>query len=298
MKSSLVLATLVSLSTVSAFAGDYYQIGSTWGKHVLKKEDLATASDSVKKAAFGLGEAARHGGSLFYLGKYQGWHIAATNHHVYPGGCREDSIDFPFLDGASVDCVSLIGTWPEIDLTIVVLDVPKKYDELFTSHALKFDFDSDLVPGQKLVNLGFGQHKNPTYSPVVDESDNCMVISPRNASRQMGDVVPNPDPAFNVWSFAHGCENSQGDSGSAILDRSSGKIVGVVWTTKEPKIERVQDNTYVALLTKQPGNADVWAELSYGVPAFKIKEVLTKASKDSNLRQFARDVLADIVSGK
>ena len=85
---------------------------------------------------------------------------------------------------------------------------------------------------------------------------------------------------YKAWSFAHACDISHGDSGSAMIDRKNGDVVGIVWTGKIPKSAMVQSSANLQKIFTGSTPA-VWKELSYAVPAVKIKEVLKKYASDS-----------------
>lgn len=266
---------LTIISSLSAYAGDWAQIGSTWNKAPLTKARFESSSPAVQQAARALGHISG-GASAFYIGKINGKHLGVSNHHVYPGGCRDEMIEFPFMNH-TFRCTNLVGTWPTIDTTIFELSVPKVFEDEIAPYALKFAFDKDIYPGQKLINLGYGHHRNELKQPMLDESDDCKVYSAKNDFRFLADpdtdLYSSDEPPFTVWSVAHGCESSQGDSGSAILDRESGEVVAILWTMKSNRAERFQDSAYLNSLITSPSE-DVWTQMNYGVPVQKVKEII------------------------
>jgi hypothetical protein len=292
MKFMCLLASL--LFTTLALAGDYYQLGSAWSKREVTENDLASGSPALKKAMLSLGRVSG-GATAFYIGKVNGHHLGVSNHHVYPGGCRGEVLNFPFFK-KTYTCTNLVATWIELDTTIFELDVPASDDKELEKAALKFAWHANIYPGQKLLTLGFGHHRNPQLKPVVDESEDCIVISGKNDFRRVLDPVQDPEPEYTVWSIADGCEASQGDSGSAVLDRATGEIVAVLWTTKEPKLERVQDTTFLRNLATTQG-PEVWGELSYASPAPKLREFISAAINNpgSELSEEARATLRALI---
>ena len=58
-----------------------YQVGSEWGKKVVEDSDFIKV-DTLEKIAKGTIKLG--GGTAFYIGKYAGHHVIATNHHVCP----------------------------------------------------------------------------------------------------------------------------------------------------------------------------------------------------------------------
>ena len=101
--------------------------------------------------------------------------------------------------------------------------------------------------------------------------------------------------SYSAWSFAHGCDTSHGDSGSAIVDRATGRPIGIHWTGKVPKSSRVRTSGYLADLLASPSD-DVWSELGYAVPAAKIKEVVSKATRDGSVTPSDASILSAVVA--
>lgn len=291
MKTLGVLFALLGAS--SALANDFYQTGSQWDKRLVTAKDLEAGSPTLKKAMRALGRVTG-GASAFYIGKWNGHHLGVSNHHVYPGGCRGEQIPFPFLK-KSYWCTNLVGTWLEMDMTIFEMDVPAADETLLAGAALKMGFRAEIYPGQKLVNVGFGHHRNPQLLPAADDSEDCMVISGKNDFRRV--QVPD-DPEYNIWSVANGCEASPGDSGSAILDRATGEVVLVLWASKPGKIEKIQDSAFLKQLTQTQG-PEVWTELNYGAPVPKLLELIRRdvADASSSLTPEARTTLKALIEG-
>lgn len=284
MKNAIVFIGLM-IASISSQAGDWAQIGSNWDKAPFTQEKFASASSTTQKAAMALGHISG-GATSFYIGKISGKHLAVTNHHVYPFGCRDEMIEFPFMKH-TFRCTNLIGTWPQIDTTIFELSVPKPFEDEILPHALKFAFEKDVTPGQKLLTMGFGHNRNGLKQPMLDDSEDCKVYSAKNEFRLLLDPDQNlypGDPDFFAWSLAHACESSQGDSGSAILDRETAEVVAILWTMKSNRAERFQDSSYLNSLITNP-NEDVWTQMNYGVPVRKVKEIIAAdvMSADSKL---------------
>jgi hypothetical protein len=93
--------------------------------------------------------------------------------------------------------------------------------------------------------------------------------------RQMADPDRWNPGSYRAWSFAMGCDASHGDSGSAIVDRESGRVMGIIWTGRIPKNPAVQSSQTLTQLFRS-GDEMIWQELSYAVPAPKIKETLER----------------------
>jgi hypothetical protein len=290
----LVLLLSVSLFSVPAVARDYYQAGSQWDKRLFTEADLATASPATVKAAMALGHV-RGGATAFYIGKFAGRHLGATNHHVYPFGCQDEPIQFEFLKKTYI-CARLIGTWADLDLTIFSLRVPPEDEAAIEGHALKFAFKEDVVPGQKLVTIGYGHHRNPNHRPMIDEGPDCMVLSGKNDFRHKAESGGHG--TLRVWSISHGCESSQGDSGSAILDRETGKVVAILWDVTENRPARLQDTAYLESLTRVPNDDDIWNQMNYAGAMPKAYAVIKADVENpaSSLNAIQRDTLRALLA--
>ena len=270
-----------------------YQIGSEWGKKPFSEERADEIEDGYHRAALA---AARVGGATgFVLGEFGGAIVVATNHHVLPHRCPRGDIRFPLLK-ISGRCELFLGTWKEVDLSLVTIQLQRRGSdrEKLLEQARNFDFDNDLYAGQELVTAGFGVANNPFSRLMVNSDSDCVVLSETNDFRKMPDpdaLNPGPD---EVWSFANGCDVSHGDSGSAMVDRSTGKVVGIIWTGKIPKESRIQDSEYVQGLLGS-GSEEIWTQLSYGAPAAKILPLLEESAQSSESER-VREILSAVVA--
>jgi S1-C subfamily serine protease len=265
---------------VSTFMGDVdnYQIGDVWGKLPLDAGQVRSGSAVLRKAARA---TARYAGLMggatgFYMGKFNGQHIMGTNHHVVDGvGCRNVRLIFPFLgtNGVTVKCKRIIGHWTDADFGLIVLDIPASQESLFNGVGVNFAYDKKIEHGTPLLTVGFGIAKNPGQrNMMVNQDNDCKVYSATGDYRLMGDPdTINPGP-YKAWSFAHGCDISHGDSGSAFFDRNTGEMVGIVWTAATPKDPRVLTRDYLDHLDSS--SEEIWTKLGYTVPATKIGDVL------------------------
>ncbi len=249
-----------------------YQIGNEWGKKAVSRDSLRGHNEAFSRAALA---TARYGGATaFYLGKINGHHMMATNHHVMPnaGICNTRSAIFPLL-GKTYHCEKFYGDWTAIDLAFFSITVPADDEAGLEKVGRNFNFQSNLYPGEELVTIGFGVFRNSGRLLMANEDSDCKVFSEKNDARFIADPDGINPADYKAWSFATGCDVSHGDSGSAMVDRVTGDVVGIIWTTATQKPERIRNSKYLdeALKTQQ---ADIWTWLSYAVPAVKMKEVL------------------------
>lgn len=254
-----------------------YQIGPTWDKSevsysfeddaisVVRRTTLATAKLSVMFST----------GTGFIIGEKNGQVLLATNHHVIENQayCNETKVTFEALGFKKLMCDQVITTDTELDLTLFTL---KSTDPVTTKKLL----DSALplskdqpIKGQKLLTMGYGFAGNDRSRMMVDQGADCKTYSETGDTRYMADPdVVNPGP-HKTWVFATGCDVSHGDSGSAIVDKSTGRVVGILSTGKIPKDKRVRSEEYLQKIYQDDAE-DVWTELTYVVPFSKIFEKL------------------------
>lgn len=230
---ALVSITVVSISNRGLAAEEKreYQVGSVWGKYPLTLGLLNSRPDvlPIAKATAHLtysftrndGSRGTKWGSIFYLGKFNGHHIAATNSHLISPGvmagresCGNFELTFHHLTGEpKILCQELIGAWPELDFALLILQPTAGQEKLLQNVGLNFDFNADIEPGAMLFSVGY----SPLGKiPFLVEDQDCRVFSGKNLFK----LLPNPDDhsiSFKpkeAWSFANGCDSSLfGDCG-------------------------------------------------------------------------------------
>ena len=272
-----------------------YQIGDEWGKKLVVSKDLANESKEYQRAAKATAKAG--GATSFYLGKFAGKHVMATNHHVFPrpSKCLGGTIRFPLAE-KSFKCDGFLGTWPSIDLALFTLDAPGAEDDAFFKPLEgNFDFEASLPQGEALLTVGFGVGNNPTQKLVGNEDSDCKVFSEASDFRLMGDPDSLNPADYKAWSFVNGCDVSHGDSGSALVSKQTGRPVGIIWTGKIPKDPRVQSTAFLNELLSADSPL-VWSELSFGVPAPKIKEQLEDVIQSPLTPQETKKILIEVIA--
>lgn len=254
----------------AAAGTDDYRIGDEWGKRPVTAESLKGARPAFRRAALA---TARVGGATgFYLGKFRGQHVMATNYHVYSSERACGDVRFPLL-GVEGECENFLGTWSDVDLALFTIRVSDADAAKLEAVAANFRFAEDVRPGQALLTVGFGVAGNAMRTTMANEDSDCYVFSDSGDYRFMADPDRwNPGP-YRAWSFALGCDVSHGDSGSAIVDRNSGDVVGIIWTGKIPKNAAAQSSRGLDEMFRSRAEG-MWTELSYAVPAKKIGEHL------------------------
>ena len=259
-----------------------YRLGDEWGKKRVTDEVLLKASKAFNRAAKATA-ILPIGGTGFYIGKFNGIHVLATNHHVCEDerACVGDDAEFRLLN-KRYTMTKLFASMPDIDLALLAIEVPVEDEKELLKIAKNFSFKKDITKGQELITIGFGVGGNPQNYMMSNQDSDCKVFSDSGEYRHMADPDEfNPAP-YKAWSFAHACDISHGDSGSAMVDRKSGEVVGIVWTGRIPKSKVVQSSFNLESIFKKSSPA-IWEELSYAVPARKIGEHLKELSQDSQL---------------
>lgn len=278
---------------LSSSSSDEYQIGSEWGKKPVNQDYKQNDPNYQSVVNF---TARVSGATGFYLGQFNGHHVVATNHHVCPQffHCTLSPIKFPEL-GISVRADKFIGTWSDIDLTLITVTVSPEEETQLQNWAKNFSFDEDIYPGQQLITAGFGIANNSKRQLMINMDSDCKVFSAYNEFRHMFDPDQINTGDYKAWSFANGCDVSHGDSGSAMVDRQTGKVVGIIWTGKIPKDERIQDSQYLDQILQTNQQEEIWGALSYAVPAKKMKQHLLEKIDNGELESWKSDLLLQII---
>lgn len=284
---------MASLSE-EALLADIYQMGSTWGKHPVSSVDL-TENSAVARAVSATGSL--RGATTFYLGTFNGRHVIATNRHVCPTAqrCLEKPVTFPVL-GITTNVSEYYGGWPDIDLALLAVSLTPSEASALDTVGRNFDFNASLHAGEPLVTAGFGVYRNEARRLVVGYDRDCRVFSAANDFRFMLDPDRINPSRSQVWSFANGCDISHGDSGSALVDRDTGDVVGILWTGAFPKTDDAQDSDNLESWLAA-GAPEIWTQLNYGVPARKIGEHLLRVVDGGGLSDTARETLRAILGG-
>ncbi len=259
-----------------ALADWIYRIGDEWNKEVLVSRTLRNKKlkfvKELRRTARATAKVAR--GTGFYLGQFNGFHLIATNYHVHTRLITEsedyEEIEFPFLD-LSFNFDRTFGAWLEIDLALFAINVESQWDaKELQSIARNFSFDYPINRNQKLFTVGFGRARNHYNNMVGTWDSDCKVFSGDNEFK-MKSGLDEKGNTVATWAFAVGCDASDGDSGSPIVTRDTGDIIGILWGVA-PRT-KAQSSQSLDNMIKENSPA-IWKNLNYAVPAAKIKEFL------------------------
>lgn len=268
-----------------------YRMGDEWGKTPVTADRLHRATPAFRRAA--LATAQLGGGTSFYLGKFNGRHVMATNHHVFPtNSCWLRKAKFPLL-GITAPCETPLGTWPEVDLTLFTVRVNAEDEAKLAAVAGNFRLHEDIQKGTRLMTMGFGVAGNDNRDLMANDDSDCYVFSKDGEYRLMADPDKFNPADYRAWSFALGCDVSHGDSGSAIVDRETSAVVGIIWTGRIPKDASVQSSAYLTQIFQKDDPA-IWDQLAYAVPAKKIGELLQRLT-EGNLGEPARGIFLEML---
>jgi S1-C subfamily serine protease len=226
---------------------------------------MAYATGKVYPAGFAIGH-----GSAFYLGKFQGRHVMATNHHVTDSfGCGRVQLRLPNSNWTVFGCQEIIGSWPEIDFALFTIGVLPRNEAHFASNAMNLDYDAQIIRSTPLVNIGFGHRHNRRGQQTVAQDEDCVVSSPDQQFKVIEQIYKGSP---KVITFAHGCDSSQGDSGSAFMERDTGKVIGINSMVLDPKFGPVTSQAFRQSL--ENGDENIWHKSNFAVPASAIKNHL------------------------
>lgn len=280
-----------------------YQIGEDWSRiffknftndRVLNHVLSATAKVEIP-ASLGIVPAQ---GSAFYVGQFNGEYLMMTNHHVisnfsqcrYPGPGRVRA-KITFATGDHYDCARIVATFENIETTFFTINVPDSKKGLFQNLALKLDFKRTYKAGDKLLTAGYGTFDNPRAKLTYENSDTCELVSNTSEPHWLSFVNSKSKRTVQAWSFSHACEISPGDSGSPIVSRLTGKVIGLNWATETNKPMSLRDSATIQNMI-QDQDPFMWRDLSYGVPNLSILPAI-QVKNDPILNEFINSNLED-----
>ena len=290
----LKLIPQVDTASLEAPGIEDYRIGSEWGKRALSLKGLQKETAAFQRAALATAFLPV-GGTGFYLGKFAGKHVLATNHHVCPSerDCLGDLVDFRLLK-KRYKVTKFYITLPNVDLSLLAIDIPAADEKLMGTVGRNFAFNKDIQKGMNLITIGFGIGGNPSNNIMGNNDADCKVFSQTAEYKLLADPDELNPADYKAWSFSHGCDVSHGDSGSAMVDRATSDVVGIVWTGKIPKAPIAQDSQALAEMLKTSSPL-IWKELAFAVPAVKIKAFLVPLTTDSQLDAETKSVFKALI---
>ena len=180
-------------------------------------------------------------GTGFYIGLHQGRHLFLTNAHVLTTHeCRDTIITFlkTNLAQGRADCERVLVSRfnrEESDMTLFTIKDSQLKD--FAGKGLELELDFSPRAGQMLMQHGFGIKSVPRFrdadqaqrefSGQANIDSDCAVISPSGVLQ----TVPDMSGKLVHHNISIGCDVTGGDSGSAIVDRETGRVVALLWAS-------------------------------------------------------------------
>lgn len=308
----LLLGLLLFLGTpasgVSAFAQSPgrplreslrdFQIGDEWGQFAVEESQFASAGRVFENLA--RATARYRGATSFYLGMYAGQALMATNYHVQSSfDCKDGEnggpawVEFPFL-GLRAPCKKVYGIWREADVALFSIAVTPEQEERLAPFAHPLSEARSVRFDEPLLTMGFGSAGNPERRMTANWDSDCRVLSGDDEFVFLRDPDHPSPQSYSAWSFATGCDASYGDSGSAVVDRSTGEVLGLLWTGALPKRREVQDSHKVREWQDRRG-LEVWREFNYVVAVPKIRDAVRISLRQDFFAPEERAVLRGII---
>ncbi|POB15165.1 serine protease [Halobacteriovorax sp. DA5] len=251
-----------------------YIIGDEWNRtHISENDspDVEALKSSILITGLGVVNTAnkltlKNVGTAFYLGQFAGEHLVATAAHVIDRENFKDML-FHFIAGPkfSLKAKELVFYSDDLDFSIVSIDMEDKESILMeTVTAVKLNFDKVAVEGTPLTTVGFGFFDNEKLGLArYENSHDCQIIFGDDRVRKLD----------KVYSIATGCDSSGGDSGSPLVDRETGELVGIITRIQTEKIGL----TSKQLIEEKEANiSSIWNDGSFATSIKYIKAELEK----------------------
>ncbi|MDA8793040.1 hypothetical protein N9N67_07335 [Bacteriovoracaceae bacterium] len=260
-----------------------YQIGDAWSRERvdLPKNVIGHFGSQHLSLIQVIGRY--NGGTITYLGKFNGIHLAITNHHVCskPVFCIGQYIRFTNTPSPSEEysiiwgkSKNLIFTIDEIETSLIEVSFSEPEEEkIMVELAAKNKYQWQFEFEQELLVLGYGIHRNSFRGLSIAYDNDCRIFSPANFVKKIKDPDQVNPVSYKVWSVSIGCDTSHGDSGALVINRKTGEFIGIIWTGKVPKGPMTRNSKVLATWRTNESYL-IWQELTYMVPFYKIKEII------------------------
>jgi len=233
----LLFITIISFQVQ---AKQYLQVGDEYSKISYKNLYQIQENPYIDKqientVLINVGSGDRmNRGTGFYIGKHNNRHIFITNAHVMGANkCRSAKITFinKNFGRSSADCDSILFSMyknEESDITVFTISGPDL--ENFIGEGLEIEWDESTIARTSLSQAGFGLKRVTKRDKLTDfkmnlniDSD-CVVSSADNKLYNLEN--------FSITNtFFTGCDAAGGDSGSSLISKTTGKVVGLLWGT-------------------------------------------------------------------
>jgi hypothetical protein len=208
-----------------------YKGGDSWTKYKVNKEKYLTESFSIQDTVLRTAKVLNHRkssvGTSFLIKETDNYFVFLTNYHVLSNQKECNKTELLIKDSGfkshTLDCSQILqkgSIASGSDYTY--FSVKKTNSNSFLSQLSELKVINANPPlGTELAIVGFagGKFSKRVYDISISQDDDCVfLLGNRNISLS-GKLVR--DTIFT------GCDIAQGDSGSAILNRFSGELVGL-----------------------------------------------------------------------
>lgn len=278
---SIFLACAAAVSCACAWAQP--QQGDHWSREPVTSALLQSSNDPVLKQLY-TSTVRVNGATGTYLGIYAGLPVLMTAHHVMPtqDACTGQVVSF-YGPSLAFTCQRLLGAWADVDVSLFILSA--NAGAALAGRGLKPGFDAHISQFEELETMGHGSEQNPGNLLTVDRGPDCYVASASDDFRFRDNTT---------WSMALGCNESAGDSGSPIIDRTSGLLLGIVWGGHTDKDDDIANSAYLRSLA-QANAPDLWVQLNYASPMPVVGAMFRYLLKTQNLDTDTAAVLSALV---
>lgn len=210
-------------------------------------------------------------GTGIYIGQIGEFHLLLTSAHVIMNQKKflcKDTLSITINSKRAI-CNRVITYQKNNDLVILeisFLDPPGPNTSLLR-------FKTSFSKEELLINVGYATENSALTGLTSNSDEYCRVFS--NQIKQLS-VKKN-----SVWSMAIGCDSSPGNSGSAIVNRDSGEILGIIWGVGQSKERELKNKFFIDHLNISTDDS-IWKFLTYATPSLKIQQQLIKDIEDNN----------------
>jgi S1-C subfamily serine protease len=224
------------------------------------------------------------GASGVLLGKFQNQWIMASSYHMCSqnvgGPCRPIMLRGSLrLLGIPFQGQEIIGYWPENDLMLFTVEFDASDEDKLVGVGQSFDFKSKLKSGSPLVAAGYTLINGFSGNLQINADSDCKILSQTGETRLIADPDSLRPDSEKKWAFAMGCDIARGDSGGPVIDKDTGKVVGLVWTAKNPTTAFARSSSNLEGL-RQAHDARLWTEAAYATSSLKMSETLRRFIND------------------
>ena len=157
--------------------------------------------------------------SAWYLGSSDGIHFMASSHHsTFSKTLRRHPIYFPYLGlSGTVEKAVYLNKYYDFAIYAAKFNEPE-----IASTLREMPIDVEYVPStdDPLAAVGFSAMNSPLMLPGIEENSNCRIIIGEMTVIQKGSIV--------MPGYPTGCQVWNGDSGGAVLNRDSTRVVGSI----------------------------------------------------------------------